>query len=36
MRRQVEVANEVAAALSGSNDQILRAGQLGRDFVGKL
>ena len=25
MRRQIEVANEVAAALSGSNDQILRA-----------
>jgi phosphate starvation-inducible PhoH-like protein len=25
MRRQLEVANEVAAALSGSNDQILRA-----------
>ena len=25
MRRQIELANEVAAALSGSNDQILRA-----------
>ena len=25
MRRQLEVSNEVAAALSGSNDQILRA-----------
>ena len=25
MRRQLELSNEVAAALSGSNDQILRA-----------
>ena len=25
MRRQIEVSNEVAAALSGSNDHVLRA-----------